>query len=215
MAFSAQKTSPTTQHFIGIEDIVDDIVVLPGRQACQIIEVTATNFSLQSAEEQQIKIISYASLLNSLSFPIQIVILSRKLDISSYLALLDNHAKNTTNPKLSEHIVSYRSFVADLVKNNDVLDKKFYISIPYSFLEKGAGKVGDAKNKNSFIYDAKNILGSKSLSVMQEISRIGLKATVLRKNELIKLFYEIFNQERLDEKIFENFHETHVQGGGK
>lgn len=215
MAASFQKTSPTTQHFTGIEDIIDDVVILPGKQACQIIEVTATNFSLQSTQEQQIKILSYASLLNSLSFPIQIVILSRKLDISSYLTLLDNHAKNTSNPKLSEHITNYRSFIADLVKNNDVLDKKFYISVSYSFLEKGAGAVGTAKDKNAFVYDAKNILGSKSLAVMQEVSRIGIKARVLRKNELIKLFYEVFNQDRLDEKIFENFHETHVQGGGK
>lgn len=215
MAASLKKNSPTTQHFTGIEDIVDDIVILPGRLACQIIEVTATNFSLQSADEQQIKIISYASLLNSLSFPIQIVILSRKLDISSYLALLDNHAKNTTNPKLSEHIINYKNFVSDLVKNNDVLDKKFYISISYSYLEKGAGAVGGSRDKNSFVYDAKNILGSKSISVIQEISRVGLKATVLRKNELVKLFYEIFNQERLDERLFESFNKTHVEGGRK
>lgn len=98
MKFSAQKTAPSTQAFIGIEDVIDNIVVLPGRQACQVIEVVATNFSLQSGDEQQVKILSYASLLNSLSFPIQITILSRKLDISSYLALLDNQSRGTGNP---------------------------------------------------------------------------------------------------------------------
>ena len=215
MKNAAQKTSPTTQHFIGIEDIVDDIVVLPGRQACQIIEIIATNFSLQSEGEQRVKILAYASLLNSLSFPIQIVILSRKLDISSYLALLDNHARNTTNQKLSEHITSYKNFVSDLVKNNDVLDKKFYVAISYSFLEKGAGGVGNAKDKNSFIYDAKNVLESKSSSIIQELARIGLKANILRKDELMRVFYEIFNQEKPDERLFEHIHETHVAGDKK
>lgn len=215
MKSPAQNKTPTTQQFTGIEDIVETVVVFPNRQACQIIEVIATNFSLQSAQEQQIKILSYASLLNSLSFPIQIVILSRKLDISSYLGLLDHQARSATNPKLIEHIKHYRDFISEMVKNNDVLDKKFYITIPYSFLEKGAGSVGGAKNKDEFIKDAKNTLNSKSLSVIQELNRIGLKANLLEKSELIRVFYEIFNQEKPDARILESIQHTHVEGGKK
>ena len=70
----ARKINATTQKFIEIEDIVDNIVLLSGGQACMVMEVVATNFALQSIEEQQVKILSYASLLNSLSFSIQIVI---------------------------------------------------------------------------------------------------------------------------------------------
>jgi len=213
MKMSAQKTSPTTQHFTGIEDIVDNIVILPGKQAAQVIEVIATNFSLQSIEEQQVKILSYASLINSLSFPIQIVIISRKLDITSYLGLLDNQARTIKNPKISEHITHYRNFISDLVKNNDVLDKKFYVAISYSFLEKGAGMASQIKDKNVFVSDAKNVLDSKALSIVQELSRVGLKANVLGKKELIRMFYEMYNQEKPDERILENVHETHVQGG--
>ncbi len=213
MRKTVQKTSPTTQHFTGIEDIVENIVILPGKQAAQIIEVVATNFSLQSADEQQVKILSYASLLNSLSFPIQIVIISRKLDISSYLALLDNQARVIKNPKLSEHIGHYKDFISDLVKNNDVLDKKFYVAILYSFLEKGPGMPTQTKDKNAFAAEAKNILDSKSLSIVQELARVGLKSNVLGKKELIRVFYELFNQEKPDERILENIHETHVQGG--
>lgn len=215
MKSPAQNKTPTTQQFTGIEDIVESIVIFPNRQACQIIEVVATNFSLQSAQEQQVKILSYASLLNSLSFPIQIVILSRKLDISSYLGLLDHQARATTNPKLIEHIKHYRDFVSEMVKNNDVLDKKFYIAVPYSFLEKGATGVGGAKNKDEFIKDAKNTLSSKSLSIIQELNRIGLKANLLGKNELIRVFYELFNQEKPDERILEAIQHTHVEGGSK
>lgn len=212
MKYPAQGGKPSTQKFIGIEDIQNDIVVLPGRQACQVIEVTATNFALQSMEEQQVKIYSYASLLNSLSFPIQIVITSRKLNINNYLGVLDNESRKTTNPKLTQHIINYRNFVADLVKNNDVLDKKFYIAIPYSFLEKGAGKAGSARDKNAFVQDAKNILESKTQSILQELTHIGLVARILRRDELIKAFYEIYNQEEPDEKLIEAYHTTHVQG---
>lgn len=215
MKGSAQKQKPTTQRFIGIEDIQEDLVILPGRNACQVIEVIATNFSLQSADEQQVKILSYASLLNSLSFPIQIVIISRKLDISSYVSLLDAQAKKTTNPKLAEHIGHYRDFVADLVKNNDVLDKKFYITIPYSFLEKGAKSVGESKDKVAFVNDARNLLRSKTQSVVQELSRIGLVSKVLGKAELVKVFYEIYNQEEPDNSLLEAITSTHVQGGKK
>ena len=79
MANSAQKKINSTQKFIEIEDIVDDIIILRGGGACLIIEVKATNFGLLSAEEQDVKIYSYAALLNSLSFPVQIVIRSKKL----------------------------------------------------------------------------------------------------------------------------------------
>lgn len=215
MKGTAQSNKPTTQKFIGIENILDDIVILPGRMACQIIEVIATNFSLQSADEQQVKILSYASLLNSLSFPIQVVILSRKLDISSYISLLDVEARRTTNPKLSSHIDQYKDFISDLVKNNVVLDKKFYIAISFSFLEKGAASVGGAKNIDSFTSDAKNVLKSKSGSILQELARIGLNSKVLTENELVEVFYEIYNQEKPGEKLLDAMGETHVKGTRK
>jgi hypothetical protein len=213
MKNSAQKMPPSTQKFIEIEDIENDIVILPGRQACQVIEITATNFALQSLEEQQVKVLSYASLLNSLSFSIQIVIISRKLNITNYLNILDNESKKTTNQKLAQYITNYRSFVADLVKNNDVLDKKFYVIISYSFLEKGAGQTVSARSKDSFIQDARTMLGIKAQSILQELSHVGLVAKVLRRDELIKTYYQIYNQEEPDERLIEAFHTTHVQGG--
>ena len=213
MRAPAQNKTPTTQKFIEIEDVQNDIVILPGRQAFQVIEVTATNFALQSLEEQQVKILSYASLLNSLSYSIQIVIISRKLNISNYLTILENDAKKTTNAKLSQYITNYRDFVADLVKNNDVLDKKFYITTSYSFLEKGAGKAGGARDKDAFIQDARNMLGIKTQSILQELNHIGLVAKVLRRDDLIKAFYAVFNHEDPDDRLIEAYHTTHVQGG--
>lgn len=195
MSHSAQKINATTQNFLEIENIVGDVVLLSGGAACMVIEVVATNFTLQSMQEQQVKILSYASLLNSLSFQIQIVILSRRLDISSYIKLLGEQATKTPNKMLAKHINLYKDFVAELVRANTVLDKKFYVAISFSFLEKGAGGVANFKDREAFVGDAKKLLTSKAVSIMQELLRIGLKSKILGKNELVQLFYEIYNSE--------------------
>ena len=212
MKGSAQKINATTQKFTEIEDIVDSLVLLSGGKACLVMEVVATNFALQSTEEQQAKILSYASLLNSLSFPIQIVILSRKLDISSYIRLLEQQAGSARSQLLSQHVSEYKNFVARLVQTNSVLDKKFYVAISFSFLEKGAGAVGDIKNKQALISDAKKLLHSKASSITQELLRAGLKSKILEKNELIQLFYEIYNSESGKVNISENANTPLVKG---
>lgn len=199
MKKAAQKIHATTQRFTEVEDIVDDIVVLANGNACLLIEVTSTNFALLSREEQDSKIYSYASLLNSLSFSVQILIISKRLDITSYLKLLDIEAKKTQNKLLAEQIGLYRDFVQELVKVNTVLDKKFYICVPYSYLEKGAtGATAAAIKKNAgkqqnFVEQAKSALHSKSESIHSQLARLNLRAKTLEKEELIKLFYEIYN----------------------
>jgi len=161
-----------------------------------VIEVNATNFSLLSPEEQDAKIYAYASLLNSLSFPIQIVIRSKRLDISSYLALLDEEKNKIQNPALVAQIGQYRSFVQELVKVNTVLDKKFYIVISYSSLERGAAGAGQTiknSNQGDFVLGAKSSLHSKAESIHSQLMRLNLKAETLGKEKLAKLFYNIFN----------------------
>ena len=195
----------STQKFTGIVDIVDEAVILPGSAACLIIEVQASNFALLSQEEQQSKIYAYASFLNSLSFPLQIVIRNKKIDISSYINLLNQQIKNPSglHPNLSEqqnqslitYITMYRDFIQELVKINTVLDKKFYIVITYSSLEKGmSGAASSVKGVSStFAASATAGLKAKADSVLSQLSRLSLRAKVLEKEELVKLFYEIYN----------------------
>jgi hypothetical protein len=199
MAKSARKINATTQKFTEIQDIQEDVVILAGGNACLVVEVTATNFALLSAQEQDSKIYSYAALLNSLSFEIQIIVRSKKLDITSYLKLLDIEAKKTQNQLLAEQIRLYKDFIQELIKVNTVLDKKFYISIPFSYLEKGIGAAaGGVKKNNSvddaaFVQNAKTALHSKAESLHSQLARLNLRARTLEKEELIKLFYEIYN----------------------
>lgn len=184
----AQKIHATTQAFTEIADIKENIVLLSSGSACLIIEVGATNFSLLSKEEQMAKIGSYASLLNSLSFPIQIVTQNKKYDVSSYIKLLEQAEKNSQNKLLSNQIGLYRNFVKELVKKNSVLDKRFYIVISYSYLEKGLGQ----KNADTLTL-AKTALFSKADTLHTQLSRINLSSKTLFREELIKLFYEFYN----------------------
>ena len=209
MTKSAQKKKSTTQKFTEIENIDEDIVILSGKNACLIIEVNATNFALLSKEEQDSKIFSYASLLNSLSFPVQIFIRSKKLDISSYLKLLETQGAQTQNQLLSAQINLYRDFVKELVKVNTVLDKKFYIVIPYSYLEKGVITSAD-----SFLNQAKTSLASKAASVLSQIARLNLRAKTLGKEELIKLFYEIYNGDTVETNQITDEIKTPIVRGG-
>lgn len=182
----------STQQFTEIKTIADNIVLFANGNACTVIEVRASNFALLSKEEQDIKIYSYASLLNSLSFSIQILIRNKKLDISNYLASLTEEAAKTTNQRLAMQIGLYRDFVAELIKVNTVLDKKFYIIIPYSPLEKGAKAV---VSKGNALADAKSALMGKTTALMDQIGRLSLRARPLENEDLIKLFYEIYNEE--------------------
>ena len=187
MKRSAQKVRATTQKFIEIRDIIDNIVLLSKGNACLVIEVQATNFSLLSQEEQDVKVLSYSSLLNSLSFPIQVFIRSKKIDISSYLRQLDDEVAKSQNQLLKNQIKLYKDFVAELIKVNTVLDKKFYIAIPYSGLESGINV------RHNFFMNAKSKLSSKAESLHAMLRRMNLTARTLSREDLVKLFHEIYN----------------------
>lgn len=187
----------STQKFTEIRDIVDTIVLLEGGRAALIIEVQAANFALLSKQEQDAKIYAYAALLNSLSFSIQILIRNKRIDISSYIKLLEVEMQRAGNPTLATYIELYRNFVRELVKVNTVLDKQFYIVIPYSYLERGAGAAASSIKgpHNDELSSARQILHTKAEAMHAQIARIGLRGKTLGKEELVRLFYDIYNQE--------------------
>ena len=200
MAKTARRITNTTQRFIEIQDIQDDIVYLTGGYACLVIEVKASNFSLLSAEEQDAKLFTYAALLNSLSFSVQVVIRSKRIDITNYLEDLGEEARRTQNPLLSQQIILYRNFIQELVKVETVLDKKFYIVIPFSSLEKGVlGAKSAVKSTvdENFAAAASANLHSKAESLHSQLQRLNLKAKTLEKDDLIRVYYDIFNEQGL------------------
>lgn len=183
---AAQKIHATTQKFTEIVDFAEDIVILEGGNACMIIEITASNFALLSKREQDTRIFSYAGLLNSLSFPIQILIRNRRMDISQYIKELDEVIKNTKNPQLAQYVEYYSGFVKEMVTVNVVLQKSFYIVIPFSSLELGVQGAAQTQQKGqsqveSFAAQARKALQTKANSVLGQLQKFATSARVLKK----------------------------------
>lgn len=197
------KIHSTTQDFTDIVDIVEDVVLFKGKNACCVIEVSSVNFFLLSADEQNARIYGYMSLINSLSFAIQILIISKRVDMGNYLKLLDQKIENLQNQKLKEHLSMYRQFIDEMVKNEGLLDKKIYIVVPYSYLEASLAPnaAQAARDKKStagpFAAQAKNALIAKRAVIQAQVERMGLMARPLSHEELIKLFYEILNNDSI------------------
>lgn len=183
----------TTQEHISISNIVDDIVVLKNGGAALILAVSAVNFGLLSEREQMAIIYSFAQMLNSLSFSIQIAIMSKRLNISSYLKLLDQAQKAQTNQLLSKMIVEYKQFIQSVVKENEVLDKNFYIVIPLYNLE-----LGLTASQASLEQKIKTVLMPRKDQIIRQLSRVGLTATQLTQKQLVELFYSIYNEEAIE-----------------
>jgi len=192
-----KPTSPikaSTQHFIEIEEIKDDILLFKDYSGATVIEVGAVNFWLLSVEEQTSMIYAYSGLLNSLSFPVEILILSKKMDISSYLEYLDMRIGKQVNDLLKNRLNGYKEFIKNVVKKNSVLEKRFFFTIPFSPLELGAAGINTQKlNKEYVISRAKTSLYPKRDHLLRLLSKIGLRTTVLQKQDLAELFYNLYN----------------------
>lgn len=206
----AQAKTASTQDHLDILDVQGNIVLLKTGGAAMVLQATSVNFDLLSEREQDAMIAAYAALLNSLSFPIQIIINSRKLDLSTYLTKVDERAKAATqaNPYLKEKISSYKEFIVSLVQKGEVLDKRFYVVIPYSeapTITGGGGILGFLFgrkpkalkiNKAILLERAKTNLEPKRDHLLKQLERLGIKARQLATSELIELYYEIYNAEQ-------------------
>lgn len=203
----------TTQEHLLIEDITDDLVILKDGSAIMILETASVNFDLLSEREQDAMIYAYAALLNSLTFQVQIVIRSALKDVSVYVDRLKQQEARTIDPLMRNQIGGYRRFVEEVVKKNNVLAKSFYIIVPFFSVELGlatAAKgtfplpipwIGKSANsglpmeKTEIVKKAKGILEPKKEHIGRLFGRLGLSLRQLNSGELIKLFYQIYNQE--------------------
>lgn len=192
----------STQEHLEIEDIKNDIVLLKDGSCCLVLSTTAINFGLLSEREQDATIYAYAALLNSLTFSLQIVIRSKRKDISAYLELIDRQINKQVNSLLKEKMIKYRRFIEETVKKNNVLDKAFFVIIPFTKLELGVtqalgsaikGKKGLPYAKDYIFERGKMNLYPKRDQIVRQFNRLGLKTRVLPAGELVQMFYNIYN----------------------
>lgn len=199
----SQPIKASTQEHLDIYTIKNHLVYLKDGSAALVLKTTAINFNLLSEEEQDATIYAYAALLNSLSFPIQILIRSQRKNITDYLDRLDQRIQVTSSQKIKESIINYRQFVKSLVKENQVLEKKFYVIIPFSTLELGL----TAKSFNPFAkspqkpsFDLDYITEKASVTLyprrdhlIRQFARLGLSVKQLTTTELTNLFHHAYN----------------------
>lgn len=202
----------TTQDHLPIEDVVDDLVLLKDGSCVSVLQISSVNFDLLSEREQSALVFAYGGILNSLNFPIQIVIYSNTKDVTFYLNNLKQVEEKQPNPLLKERISYYRKFIEETVKKNDVLSKAFYVVIPFSILELGIKSMQtsvlggipaftkkEAKglpfSKEYILEKAKASLAPKKDHLSRLFSRLGLEIKSLNTKELLELFYRIYNEE--------------------
>src|SRR3989344_256595 len=190
--------SASTQEHLDIEDILEDLVILKSGWISMVLSTSSVNFDLLSETEQDTTIYAYAAFLNSLTFPLEVLIRSKKADISSYFAHLEEAEVSQPNPDIKAQIKKYKEFISSIVSQKTILDKEFYLIINFSPLEmgfKGLAKASaaNAKNKKQLLSGSKASLAPKRDHIIKQMGRIGLNVKQLTTQELIELFYDIYN----------------------
>jgi len=205
---TAQKDpAASTQMYMRIAEIHSDTVVLKNGGIRAVLEVGSINVNLKSEEEQIALARGYQNFLNSLEFPIQIVVRSKKLDISGYLDKLKEVGRKQTNELLKNQVVEYGEYVRRLVEFADIMDKQFYIVIPYdtyraanpnlfqsfwNYIHPGDSISAFEKRQREFNEVSKK-LTERIDAVVGGLENCGLQTRKLKTPELIKLYYNIYN----------------------
>lgn len=206
-ALKRKITTPATQQRLYIAEIRNDVALLKDGTLRTVLEVSSINFALKSEDEQQAIIQGYVSFLNALDFEMQIVIQSRKLDIRKYLESLDQLAKNQANELLKVQTTEYRQYIEELVTLSDIMEKRFYVVVPYSpFSKKRKNwwsraqevifptrviKLADAKF-DKYLKELRQRVGV----VAGGLTSIGLQVSQLDTQHLIELYYQMYNPTR-------------------
>lgn len=199
----------STQTHLRVAEIRDNVAILKNGGARAVLNVSSVNFNLKSEEEQKAIIYSYQGFLNSLEFPIQILVRSKKLNIDNYIEQVRDLADKQKNPLLQEQTFEYADFVKKLVDYADIMDKEFYIIVPcdpvriqdihgngfQAFFARLAPKdsYADIKRRHDEFSQLKKNLMQRVNIVESGLENCGLKVSQLSTMELIELFYDSYN----------------------
>jgi hypothetical protein len=203
----------STQRYLPFSEIRDNIVMMKDGSSRMILCVHALNFNLKSTEEQDAILMSYQRFLNALSFPIQIMIRSLKVDIESYINKLKNLALKQPNPLLQEQTYKYVDFLTTLIDLAQIMKKEFYIVVPYDLENNESVRktdvfgvfksfwsalsqeesVVDIRNNRIRMAKLKKWNHERLSQVKMSLESIGLKADEVDKTDLVKLIYNYYN----------------------
>ena len=211
------KPGVPAQRYLDLAEIKEDVMVLKDGTIRSVLLVSSINFALKSEDEQNAIVQAYMQFLNSLDFPIQVVIQSRRMNIDDYLGRLRDAESKQKNELLRNQISDYRSYIKQLVDLAEIMQKRFYIVVPYdpsTEQQKGFFARASAvftpmvtirlteerfkKNKQALMLRVNNIIAG--------LQGMSLSAVQLDTQSLIELFYTVYNPE-----LFETQRMTEVE----
>lgn len=203
-------TSTATQQFVPIEHIRDGIITMKNGELRAIIITNSLNLSLKSEEEEQAVLLQFQSLLNGLEFPIQFFIQSRRLNIKPYMNLLQERSTQVKEDLLKIQIREYMGFIKKFTDETNIMTKHFFIVVPYlnsslatSDTSSSLLSFGKANTKeNEELFNASRIqLEQRVSTVIAGLMRFGLRAQKIDTEEVVELFYKLFNPGDQDREI--------------
>lgn len=195
---------PSTQAHLHISEIKDGVVVLKDGTLRVVLMTSSINFALKSEDEQNALISAYVSFLNSIDFPLQIIIQSRKLQIQPYIDQLSSLEKEQANELLRIQIADYKAFIQEYVEIGDIMTKKFYIIVTYDPLSNKKKSffarfkevlrpVISVRLKEEVFNRRKKDLDLRVANVASGLRSMSLNAVQLDTQALIELYYSTYN----------------------
>jgi hypothetical protein len=211
----------STERYLPFSEIRDNMIIMKDGSSRMILKVHALNFNLKSTEEQDAILMSYQRFLNSLNFPIQIIVRSLKVDIEAYINRLKNIAIKQQNQLLQEQTYKYIDFLVNLIDLAQIMKKEFYIVVPFDFENNESVRktdmfgifrsfwtalsqeesVADIRANRSRLEKLKKGNFERLSTAKQSLESIGLKAEEIKKEELIKLIYNYYNPRLKTENV--------------
>ena len=202
-----------TQEFIPIKEVRDGIIVLKNGELRAIVLANSVNLSLKSEDEQHATILQFQNFLNTLDFSIQISVQSRRLDIRPYLLLLENRMKVQNEPLLKLQTREYIEFIRNFTESVSIMTKSFFIVVPYTHtvLKSDSGildRFFSNKNKEqqraarqADFEEKRSQLEERVAVIQQGLSRCGINSAQLGTEEVVEVFYKVFNPGAVEGKI--------------
>jgi hypothetical protein len=204
----------TTQEFVPVQEIRDGIIVLKNGGMRSLILASSLNFALKSQDEQQSILMQFQNFLNSLDFSVQIFIQSKKLDIRPYIALLEERYKEQTAELMKIQVQEYMEFIKTFVESTNIMSKSFFVVIPYdpaimnasknpiTNALPGRKKPGAAKaSADEQFQENRSQLEQRVAVVEQGLVRCGVRTAELGTEEVVELFYKLFNPGETEKPI--------------
>lgn len=204
------NTSQATQGFVPIKEVRDGVIVLKDGGLRTLLLASSVNFALKSSDEQAAIIAQFQQFLNSLDFSVQFFIQSRELDIRPYLALLEDRYAEQLDDLMKVQIRAYITYIREFTERANIMAKSFFVVISYdpAAIKREGGVLGGLIGGNRSREEEAQNFEEHRQQLMQRVSvveqglvRSGVRVAELGTEEVIELFYKLFNPGELEKPM--------------